>query len=350
MRDRPEELDAQPYPDDNDLEVLGTPDDTYQEPEDEVDLADEAYELPDDPDIRCQTDEDTPLPPVEYTDDSFRLYLREIGRIPLLSVAREQELARQMKAGDRRARERFIEANLRLVVSIAKHYAWSGMGIPDLVGEGNIGLIRAAEKFDPGKGFKFSTYATWWVRQSISRAVADRSRAIRVPVHMTERVERARRIFTRLGDELERDPTEQEMADALGEPVEDIQDILWVLSIRMESLDMTLEEKFGQSSTRSKSTRVDSVADPRADAAQARVETAVAFLQLHELMERCLTPRERLVLGLRYGFRTGGSMPLEAVGRQLGVTRERVRQIQAKAERKLKIAAHSAADLNDLAG
>ncbi len=262
-----------------------------------------------------------------FTEDSVRLYLREIGRVKMVKPDEEIELARRIAKGDQDAKKRLIQANLRLVISIAKKYVNRGLPFQDLIQEGNLGLIRAAEKFDHTKGFKFSTYATWWIRQAISRGLADKSRTIRVPVHMVESINKMKKTSARLAQELGRKPTEAELSDAMELPVNKIQEIIQAdrepISMEMP-LNRDEETYLGDLIEDNESSRPDS--------------TTVEELMRQDLnrMLSQLTPRERDIMHLRYGLEDGRQRTLEEVGRLFNITRERVRQIEHKAFRKLR--------------
>ncbi len=260
-------------------------------------------------------------------DDPVRMYLKEIGRVPLLSAEEEVMLAKRMEAGDEEARRRLAEANLRLVVSIAKRYVGRGMLFLDLIQEGNLGLIKAVEKFDYHKGYKFSTYATWWIRQAITRAIADQARTIRIPVHMVETINKLIRVQRYLIQELGRDPLPEEIAREMDIPVERVREIL-----KISQEPVSLETPIGEEED---SHLGDFIED---EEAQAPAEAASFFLlreQLEDVLST-LTPREKKVLQLRFGLDDGRSRTLEEVGQVFGVTRERIRQIEAKALRKLR--------------
>ena len=260
-------------------------------------------------------------------DDPVRMYLKEIGRVPLLTADEEIELARRMEAGDESARHRLEEANLRLVVSIAKRYVGRGMLFLDLIQEGNLGLLKAVEKFDYSKGYKFSTYATWWIRQAITRAIADQARTIRIPVHMVETINKLVRISRQLLQELGRDPHPEEVAREMGISVARVHEIM-----KIAQEPVSLETPIGEEED---SHLGDFIED---EAAPAPAEAASFMLlreQLEEVLET-LTDREKNVLRLRFGLEDGRSRTLEEVGQSFGVTRERIRQIEAKALRKLR--------------
>ncbi|MBQ3162660.1 MAG: RNA polymerase sigma factor RpoD [Oscillospiraceae bacterium] len=260
-------------------------------------------------------------------DDPVKIYLKEIGRVPLLSAEEEIELAERMAQGDPKARKRLSEANLRLVVSIAKRYVGRGMQFLDLIQEGNLGLIKAVEKFDHTKGFKFSTYATWWIRQAITRAIADQARTIRIPVHMVETITKVKKVTSQLLHKNGHDPSPDEIALELDMPVERVREIM-----RIAQDPVSLETPIGEEED---SHLGDFIPD---DDAPAPAEAASLILLKEQLGEvlSTLTEREEKVLRLRFGLEDGRSRTLEEVGKEFNVTRERIRQIEAKALRKLR--------------
>lgn len=260
-------------------------------------------------------------------DDAVRAYLKEIGKIPLLGPEEEARLAQKMAAGDEEAKRRLTEANLRLVVSIAKHYTGRGMAFLDLIQEGNLGLIKAADRFDHSKGYRFSTYATWWIRQAVSRAIADQSRTIRIPVHMVETMNRLARTSRRLFQELGREPTEEEVASRMGLSVTKIHQIR-----KFSQEPVSLETPVGEEED---SRLADFIRDEQVPVPSEAVEFSQLQANLNEVLD-ALPEREGRVLRLRFGLADGQPHTLEEVGREFHVTRERIRQIEAKALRKLR--------------
>ena len=267
----------------------------------------------------------------DITDDSVRMYLREIGKIPLLSLEKETELAEKAMQGDRRAKDKMAEANMRLVVSIAKRYSGRGLELLDLIQEGNTGLLRAVDKFDPSKGFKFSTYATWWIRQAITRAIADQARTIRIPVHMVETINKLMRTQRRLTQELNREPTNKELAKEMDMDVEKIE---YIQKIKQDitSLDAGIgrDGEEGEESTLGDFIEDEDTASPEESATVQLLKE-----QVREILST-LSDRERKILEMRFGLNGTKSHTLEEVGLEFAVTRERIRQIEAKALMKLK--------------
>lgn len=267
----------------------------------------------------------------DISDDSVRMYLREIGKIPLLTLEEESELSKKAMAGDRKAKDRMAEANMRLVVSIAKRYSGRGLDLLDLIQEGNTGLLRAVDKFDPEKGFKFSTYATWWIRQAITRAIADQARTIRIPVHMVETINKLMRTQRRLTQELNRDPTNEELAKEMDMEVEKIEHIMKIKQ-DITSLDAGIgrDDNDGEESTLGDFIEDEDTASPEESASSQLLKE-----QVREILES-LSDRERKILEMRFGLNGTKSHTLEEVGLEFAVTRERIRQIEAKALLKLR--------------
>ena len=274
-----------------------------------------------------EEDYDISVPEGVSIDDPVRMYLKEIGKVPLLTAEEEIELAKRMEEGDEDAKHRLCEANLRLVVSIAKRYVGRGMLFLDLIQEGNLGLIKAVEKFDYRKGYKFSTYATWWIRQAITRAIADQARTIRIPVHMVETINKLIRVSRQLLQEYGREPLPEEIAEVMGIPEDKVREI-----IKIAQEPVSLETPIGEEED---SHLGDFIPD---DDAPAPADAAAFTLLKEQLMSvlSTLTPREEMVLKLRFGLEDGRARTLEEVGREFKVTRERIRQIEAKALRKLR--------------
>ena len=294
----------------------------------------EELDAVDDSDIVLTDEDDVDMEKIDLSvpagisiEDPVRMYLKEIGKVPLLSADEEVELAKRMAEGDEDAKKRLAEANLRLVVSIAKRYVGRGMLFLDLIQEGNLGLIKAVEKFDYHKGFKFSTYATWWIRQAITRAIADQARTIRIPVHMVETINKLIRVSRQLLQELGRKPTPEEIAAELDMPVERVREILKI-SQEPVSLETPIGEE--EDSHLGDFIQDDNVPVPAEAAAQTLLKE-----QLDEVLDT-LTEREQKVLRLRFGMDDGRARTLEEVGKEFDVTRERIRQIEAKALRKLR--------------
>ena len=306
------------YLDQNNVDVLRITDD------DDVD--DEEIILTDEDEVDVENI-DLSVPEGVSIEDPVRMYLKEIGKVPLLSAEEEIELAQRMEEGDQEAKKRLAEANLRLVVSIAKRYVGRGMLFLDLIQEGNLGLIKAVEKFDYRKGYKFSTYATWWIRQAITRAIADQARTIRIPVHMVETINKVIRVSRQLLQELGHDPTPNEIAAEMNMPVDKVREIL-----KIAQEPVSLETPIGEEED---SHLGDFIQD---DNVPVPAEAA-AFTMLKEQLINVLdtlTPREEKVLRLRFGLDDGRARTLEEVGKEFNVTRERIRQIEAKALRKLR--------------
>ncbi|MEI7674675.1 MAG: RNA polymerase sigma factor RpoD [bacterium] len=264
----------------------------------------------------------------DIADDSVRLYLREIGKIPLLSSVDELALAKRVVAGDKEAKAEMAEANMRLVVSIAKRYVGRGLDLLDLIQEGNTGLLRAVEKFDPDKGFKFSTYATWWIRQAITRAIADQARVIRIPVHMVETINKLLRTQRRLTQELNREPTSEEIAKAMEIEVEKVEHIMKIKQ-DISSLDASIKDDEEESVLSDFIEDEDTISPEESATGQLMKEQIKSLLG-------ALTEREQKILKLRFGLEDGKYHTLEEVGQEFSVTRERIRQIEAKALAKLR--------------
>ena len=265
-----------------------------------------------------------------FADDSVRLYLREIGKIPLLDLDEEQKLAKKAAKGDKKAKDKMVEANMRLVVSIAKRYSGRGLDFLDLIQEGNTGLLKAVEKFDPAKGFKFSTYATWWIRQAITRAIADQARTIRIPVHMVETINKVLRATRKLTQELNREPTVEEIAKELDMEPEKVD---YVMKIKQDIA--SLDQSVGRDGDDEDSVLGDFVEDEERDSPEDSAANQILKEQLAEIIST-LSDREQKIIKLRFGVGGGRPHTLEEVGAEFSVTRERIRQIEAKALSKLR--------------
>lgn len=308
------------YLDEHNVDVLTITDDDDDEPDDLL------LEAEDEVDVDVENI-DLTVPDGVSIEDPVRMYLKEIGKVPLLSAEEEIELAKRMEEGDEEAKKKLAEANLRLVVSIAKRYVGRGMLFLDLIQEGNLGLIKAVEKFDYRKGYKFSTYATWWIRQAITRAIADQARTIRIPVHMVETINKLIRVSRQLLQELGREPLPEEIAEEMDIPVERVREIL-----KISQEPVSLETPIGEEED---SHLGDFIQDENVPVP---AEAAAFTLLKEQLVEvlGTLTEREQKVLRLRFGLDDGRARTLEEVGKEFNVTRERIRQIEAKALRKLR--------------
>jgi len=311
------EIVSEESPDDYELNEI--------EEEDEDTVPDDAIEI--DESGKKEVDLESTLPKTVPVDDPVRMYLKEIGKVPLLTGEEEVELAQRMEEGDEEAKQKLCEANLRLVVSIAKRYVGRGMLFLDLIQEGNLGLIKAVDKFNWRKGFKFSTYATWWIRQAITRSIADQARTIRIPVHMVETINKLMRVQRQLIQEYGREPTPEEIAAEMDLSVEKVREI-----IKIAQEPVSLETPIGEEED---SHLGDFIPD---DDVPAPADAAARSMLREQLMEvlDTLTEREQKVLKLRFGLEDGRTRTLEEVGKQFDVTRERIRQIEAKALRKLR--------------
>ena len=301
----------------NSLSLDGAPEPEYDDLVSEDDLTDEDLEI---------TAENVD----QFADDSVRLYLREIGKIPLLSNEEEVDLAYRIVKGEKKAKDKMVEANMRLVVSIAKRYSGRGLDFLDLIQEGNTGLLRAVEKFDPDKGFKFSTYATWWIRQAITRAIADQARTIRIPVHMVETINKVLRATRKLTNELNREPSVEEIAKEMGMEPEKVD---YVMKIKQDiaSLDATV----GRDGDDEDSVLGDFIEDEGRVSPEDAAAAQMLKEQIAEILSS-LSEREQKVVKLRFGIGGGRPHTLEEVGAEFSVTRERIRQIEAKALSKLR--------------
>jgi RNA polymerase primary sigma factor len=326
----PEEIDdVYKFLEDNKIEILGLQDDLIITDTDEEDEEDDEIDAEVENNLleRIKSESDSILLKGVNVDDPVRMYLKEIGKVPLLTADEEVELAKRMENHDDEAKNRLAEANLRLVVSIAKRYVGRGMLFLDLIQEGNLGLIKAVEKFDYKKGYKFSTYATWWIRQAITRAIADQARTIRIPVHMVETINKLIRVKRQLLQELGRDATPEEIAMEMDMEPEKVREIL-----KIAQEPVSLETPIGEEED---SHLGDFIPD---DDAQAPADAATSILLKEQLVDvlETLTEREQKVLRLRFGLDDGRARTLEEVGKEFDVTRERIRQIEAKALRKLR--------------
>ncbi len=281
----------------------------------------------DDEDIDDEEDMEITVPDGVSTEDPVRMYLKEIGNIPLLNPDEELSIARKIEEGDEEAKKKLVEANLRLVVSIAKRYVGRGLTFLDLIQEGNLGLIKAVDKFDPEKGYKFSTYATWWIRQAITRALADQSRTIRIPVHMVETINKTIRVSRQLLQELGREPMPDEIAERMNMPLDKVNEIL-----KISKEPVSLETPIGEEED---SHLGDFVQDENTPVPEDAASLSMLKKELEGALDT-LTERERKVLTLRFGLEDGHARTLEEVGQEFRVTRERIRQIEAKALRKLR--------------
>lgn len=301
----------------NSFSLDGSPEPEYDDLVSEDDLTDEDLEI---------TVENVD----QFADDSVRLYLREIGKIPLLSNEEEVDLAYRIVKGEKKAKDKMVEANMRLVVSIAKRYSGRGLDFLDLIQEGNTGLLRAVEKFDPDKGFKFSTYATWWIRQAITRAIADQARTIRIPVHMVETINKVLRATRKLTNELNREPSVEEIAKEMGMEPEKVD---YVMKIKQDiaSLDATV----GRDGDDEDSVLGDFIEDEGRVSPEDAAAAQMLKEQIAEILSS-LSEREQKVVKLRFGIGGGRPHTLEEVGAEFSVTRERIRQIEAKALSKLR--------------
>ncbi|MCR5790229.1 MAG: RNA polymerase sigma factor RpoD [Lachnospiraceae bacterium] len=315
----------------NNIDILRITEEDSLLPDDDIILADPEAE---DEDFIPSEEDEVDMESIDLTvlegvsvEDPVRMYLKEIGKVPLLTGEEEIELAMRMENGDEEAKKRLAEANLRLVVSIAKRYMGRGMLFLDLIQEGNLGLIKAVEKFDYRKGYKFSTYATWWIRQAITRAIADQARTIRIPVHMVETINKLIRVNRQLLQELGREPTPEETAAEMGLPVERVREIL-----KISQEPVSLETPIGEEED---SHLGDFIQDDNVPVPAEAAAFTLLKEQLSEVLQT-LTDREQKVLELRFGLKDGRARTLEEVGKEFNVTRERIRQIEAKALRKLR--------------
>lgn len=296
-------------------------------PDDESDQKEKLIDVDEDTDDSSSKEEISTSSSTIISDDPVHLYLKEIGNYPLLTMEEEVELAKRIEEGDEAAKQLLAESNLRLVVSIAKRYVGRGLSFLDLIQEGNLGLIKAVDKFDYSKGFKFSTYATWWIRQAITRSIADQSRTIRIPVHMSEIINKTYRVSRTLLQELGREPTEQELADAMDMTIDKVREVLKISSDPI-SLDIPIGEE--EDSHLGDFIKDENILGPEESATYSILRDQISMLL------DTLTEREQRVLILRFGLTDGRTRTLEEVGKEFNVTRERIRQIEAKALRKLR--------------
>ncbi|MCI2131312.1 MAG: RNA polymerase sigma factor RpoD [Lachnospiraceae bacterium] len=314
------------YLEEHDIDVLRISESTADEDEDDTLLMNDEPDLEDEEEVDMENI-DLSVPEGISIEDPVRMYLKEIGKVPLLTAEEEIDLAKRMEQGDEEAKKRLAEANLRLVVSIAKRYVGRGMLFLDLIQEGNLGLIKAVEKFDYRKGYKFSTYATWWIRQAITRAIADQARTIRIPVHMVETINKEIRVSRQLLQELGREPTPEEIAEEMNISVDRVREIL-----KISQEPVSLETPIGEEED---SHLGDFIQDDNVPAPADAAANTMLKEQLEEVLGT-LTEREQKVLRLRFGLDDGRARTLEEVGKEFNVTRERIRQIEAKALRKLR--------------
>ena len=314
------------YLEEHDIDVLRISEGTADEDEDDTLLMNDEPDLEDEEEVDMENI-DLSVPEGISIEDPVRMYLKEIGKVPLLTAEEEIDLAKRMEQGDEEAKKRLAEANLRLVVSIAKRYVGRGMLFLDLIQEGNLGLIKAVEKFDYRKGYKFSTYATWWIRQAITRAIADQARTIRIPVHMVETINKEIRVSRQLLQELGREPTPEEIAEEMNISVDRVREIL-----KISQEPVSLETPIGEEED---SHLGDFIQDDNVPAPADAAANTMLKEQLEEVLGT-LTEREQKVLRLRFGLDDGRARTLEEVGKEFNVTRERIRQIEAKALRKLR--------------
>ena len=313
-------------------------DDKPEEVEETVGVSDPSlseFEEPDPEELEDEVDADEDLLSQEQyfddaSDDSVRLYLREIGKIPLLTAEEEFNLAQRVVAGEKRAKDKMAEANMRLVVSIAKRYSGRGLDFLDLIQEGNTGLLRAVEKFDPDKGFKFSTYATWWIRQAITRAIADQARTIRIPVHMVETINKLLRTQRRMTQELNREPTTEELAAELEMEPEKVE---YVMKIKQDIT--SLDAGVGRDGDDEDSVLGDFIEDEEGATPEESAASQLLKEQVQDILST-LSDREQKIIKMRFGLENGKNHTLEEVGQEFAVTRERIRQIEAKALAKLR--------------